>query len=166
MKFETLSMHHTKKLLDFEQENRAWFESLIEARDNAFYTEQGVAMHIESLSKDLKRGTGYSGVLMNNNRIVGRANLKDIASNTATVGYRIAQNSISQGFASYCLTQLLDIAQSKFGVKHIKALVLENNPASMHVLEKHHFKIISNTPNYLTFNNKNLSCTALELTFI
>lgn len=165
MKFETVSEHHAKKLLDFELENKAWFESLIEARDNSFYTEKGVAMHIESLSKKMKLGTGYSGVLMDNNTIVARANLKDISRNTATVGYRVAKNSISKGFASCFLVQLLEIAQSKFGIQHIKAQVLENNPASMHVLQKHNFKIICKREKYFTLNNKKLSCTEFEFKY-
>lgn len=165
MKFETVSKHHAKKLLDFELENQTWFESLIEARDNSFYTDKGVTLHIESLIKQMDLGTGFSGVLMHNNVIVARANLKDITGNTATVGYRVAQNSVSKGFASYCLVHLLKIAQSKFGVKHIKAQVLENNPASMRVLQKHGFKIICKKSDDITFNNKKLNCTELELKF-
>lgn len=165
MEFETLAKHHAKKLLDFELENKAWFESLIDARENAFYTDKGVMIHIESLIKKMVLGTGYSGVLMHNNTIVARANLKDITSSTATVGYRVAENSTSKGFASYCLVQLLEIAQSNLGVQRIKAQVLENNPASMHVLQKHNFKATCKTLNYITFNKKKLSCTELEFKY-
>lgn len=163
MQFETLSKCHATKLLDFELANKAWFESLIEARESSFYTPKGVAAHIDALSKAMALGTGYSGVLVKNNIIVARANLKSIYNNKATVGYRVAKNSISQGFASYCLVQLLEVAQNKYDIKHLKAQVLENNPASMHVLQKHNFKIRCETPNFLTFNNRKLSCTEFEL---
>jgi len=165
MKFETLAKHHAKKLLDFELENKSWFESLIEARESSFYTHKGVTNHIESLIKKMELGTGYSGVLLHNNLIVARANLKDITSSTATVGYRVAKKSTSKGFASYCLVQVLNIAQSRFGVQRVIAQVLENNPASMQVLQKHKFQTLGKAPNDVTFNNKKLCCTQLELKY-
>lgn len=163
MKLEVLSKHHTKQLLAFELNNKAWFESLIAPRDDSFYTEKGVAEHIELSQENMAQGLAYSSVLIANNTIVARANLKDISGKSAVIGYRVAKKHISQGLASYCLSELIAIAKNKFNLEYITAQVLENNPASMRVLQKHHFQIISTTANFLILNNKALSCTELRL---
>lgn len=163
MKLEVLSIHHTKQLLAFELENQAWFESLIASRDSSFYTEKGVEDHVESLNNAMKRKGAYSLVLVDNNMIIARANLKEITEKSATVGYRVAKNAISQGIASFCLSELIAIAKNKYNLGYVKAHVLENNPASIRVLQKHGFEVISVTPNFLTLNGKTLSCTEFRL---
>lgn len=159
MVFEKLSKHHTNQLLDFELKNKQWFESLIEPRAKSFYSLKGVTEHIDSLINQMNHDAAYSGVLLKNNTIIARANLKDISNNEAFVGYRVAEDFTSKGAASFCLSQLIDIAQSKLNVTQLKARVLENNPASMHVLKKFGFQAIDKNVNFITLNGKQLSCT-------
>jgi ribosomal-protein-alanine N-acetyltransferase len=139
MQFELLSKHHLKQLLNFELENRAWFESLIEPRDNAFYSEQGVCEHIEAELSKVSSGSSFCGLLIKDHEIVARANLRDIYANKALVGYRVSNNFISQGYANFSLAWLIKIARKEFGVKVLETKVLENNPASKHILLKHGF---------------------------
>lgn len=166
MKFEKLSQHHAKQLLAFELENKLWFESFIEPREESLYSNKGIFHHIDSLTKKMSTGSGFSGVLRQNNEIIGRANLKDIANNKAYVGYRVSKDYVSRGIASYCLLQLIDISKNKFNINHLHALVLENNPASMRVLQKAGFKVIETKNNFSTLNNKPLSCTVFSLNFV
>ena len=166
MKFEILTRHHLKPLLDFELESKAWFESLIEPRANDFYSEQGVGEHIAEQINNMNLGTAYCGVLIQDNVIVARGNLKGIVDNKASVGYRVSKLFTSQGFASACLTELIKIAQHKFAIKMLYAQVLDNNPASQHVLEKQGFKVIGNKPNFITLNNQQLACSELNLKIV
>ncbi len=165
MQFELLSKYHVKQLLSFELENRSWFESLIEPRDNALYSEQGVSEHIDSEIEKVNSGSAFCGLLIKGNEIVARANLRDICANKAFVGYRVSKNFISQGYASFCLASLIKIAKTEFGIKSLEAKVLENNPASKHILLKHGFEIIGNVPNFITLNNKPLTCTELRFKY-
>jgi len=159
MKFEVLSKHHLKQLLDFELENKAWFESLIEPRGSAFYSEKGVSEHIEEQIKNMNSGSVFCGVLIQNNIIVARGNLKCITVKKASVGYRVSKQFTSQGFASFCLAELIKIAKNKFNIQTLEAQVLDNNPASKYVLEKQDFKAVRNIPNFIVINNEQLGCT-------
>jgi len=165
--FEILADKHVDLLLEFELENKQWFESLISPREDCFYTHAGVKMHIFDSIINMKLGTHYSGVLMLNNRIVARGNLKDInvKHNSASVGYRVAENCIGRGFASYCLTELLKIATCRYSINKIEAQVLDNNLASKAVLLKHGFKAKSHKINYMTLNDIDLGCTTFSHVF-
>lgn len=75
-------------------------------------------MHIFDSIINMKLGTHYSGVIIVNDRIVVRANLKDICvkKNSASVGYRIAGNNTGKGYAGYCLTELIRIAADSYAI--------------------------------------------------
>lgn len=164
MVFETLSAKHLAMLLQFELENRAWFESMISPRENYFHTYSGDKMHIFDSIINMKLGTHYSGVLMLNDRIVARANLKDICvkNNNASVGYRVAENSTGKGYASYCLTELIRIAAKSYAINELNALVLDNNPASKAVLHKLDFNAESHQANFIYLNGIELGCTTFK----
>lgn len=165
MQFELISKHHVKQLLCFELENRSWFESVIEPRDNAFYSELGVSSHIDSEIEKVNSGSAFCALLIKDNKIVARANLRDVCADKAFVGYRVSKNFISQGYASFCLASLIKIAKTEFGIKTLEAKVLENNPASKHILLKHGFEVVGRQPNFLTLNSKQLDCLEFRLKY-
>ncbi|MCF7499671.1 GNAT family protein [Pseudoalteromonas sp. L1] len=165
MKFEALTKSHVSKLLDFELKNREWFESYISPRPNDFYSHSGVNNHIDSLLNQINSGNAFCGVILKYNVIVARANLKNISDQSAYVGYRVGKDFTSQGVATYCLEQLIDIGKSKLNLKQLNAQVLNNNPTSMHILHKFGFEAVSTTPNFIKLNNKQLSCTELILKY-
>lgn len=163
MELEKLATHHVNQLLDFELINKLWFDSLIEPRADDFYSIHGVTAHVDTLIQQMNAGTAFSSVLIKNNAIVARANLKNMSSNSAYIGYRVGKNFTGQGIASYCLSQLIEKAQNEFGLKRLKAQVLDNNPASKRVLEKFGFQPTETLPNFLTLNDQEYSCTEFEL---
>lgn len=165
MQLELLSEHHLKQLFDFELANRSWFESLIEPRDSDFYSVQGVEQHINVELDKVSSGSAFCGLLIKDNEIVARANLRDISANKAYVGYRVSKRFISQGYASFCLASLVEIAKREFNVQSLEAKVLENNPASKHVLLKQGFEMICDAPDFITLNNKLLSCTTFRFKY-
>lgn len=165
MIFETLTTKHVNLLFQFELENRAWFESLITARADDFYSESAVKAHIDHCIREEKLGKNYSGLLINNGVIVARANLKDInkQDHTCAVGYRVAKNAIGNGYASFCLSELIEKAQVLYSVKLLKAQVLDNNPASKKVLTKLGFQAFEHKVNFIELNGKKLNCTSYHL---
>lgn len=142
LQFTPLTMAHKALLEDFEIENRAWFESMIAPREESFYKERGVENHILHLSKLSELGKAYSGVLVENNQIVARANLHKMDANQADVGYRVSQHHLGKGYASYCLKQLIEVAKTN-GLTKLNGQVLSNNEASKHVLLKQGFIEVS-----------------------
>ena len=163
MELKTLSKNHVNKLLDFELKNKEWFESFIEPRPKDFYSHSGVTKHINYLLNQINSGNAFCGIVIKNNVIVARANLKNISGQKAYVGYRVGKEFTSKGVASYCLKQLIHIGKNKLNLKQLNAQVLNNNPASMHILHKFGFEAIGTTANFLKLNNKQLSCTELVL---
>lgn len=163
MKFETLNSSHSKQLLDFELENKTWFESFIAPRDADFYSNVGVSKHIAALEATMRAKHGYSAVLIQNDAIVARANLKDVTDDTAYIGYRVAKNMTSQGIASLCVAQLIKVAAQQYNLTTLRAQVLNNNPASERVLQKFAFRAVSTQPDFLRLNGQSLACTEFSV---
>ncbi|KPA90166.1 acetyltransferase, ribosomal protein N-acetylase [Pseudomonas asplenii] len=134
----------TQALLAFETHNREWFESRIDARDPAFYSLQGVTVHIEDYLSGFAKGNWHPFVLENpSGRIVGRANLKDIDSSKgiAEVGYRVARDVCGQGLATLALRHLIQQARQHWKLKQLVAYVYKNNIGSAKVLYRCGFRI-------------------------
>jgi len=161
MKFEALSEKHQSLLFQFELENKAWFESLIAPRADDFYNEMAIKKHIKDSLEGAKSATSYSGVLLHNNVIVARANLRDInyQYKTCSVGYRVDQHSTGKGYASYCLAELIQNAKVLYSVKTLYAQVLDNNLASKKVLTKLGFQVTGYDERFTEINGKHLGCT-------
>ena len=124
-------------LLAFELANRAWFECNIEARDPAFYSIDGVRMHIIGLLAEFAAGLCHPCLLVDEgDAIIGRANLKDIdsAAACAEVGYRIGEHHIRKGYATLALQQLIELARTRWKLRTLEALVIDGNAASAKVL--------------------------------
>ncbi|MDD0975009.1 GNAT family N-acetyltransferase [Pseudomonas fontis] len=134
-----LSRTDAEALLAFEELNRDWFESHIDARDPAFYSLQGVAAHIDAYLSDFLVGAWHPFVVEDaNGKIVGRANLKAIDSVTrsAQVGYRIDQRACGQGLATQALKHLIEQARVRWGLSQLEAYVYPENVGSRKVLDR------------------------------
>jgi len=138
-----LSLDDASRLLHFEQNNRAWFESQIEARPNDFYTIDGVHQHIAELLAAYAAGSAYPCLLVSEEgEILGRANLKHIQRSEckAEVGYRIGYSHVGQGMATVALEQLITSARQTWRLQQLHAYVTDDNLASSRVLQKAGFK--------------------------
>jgi ribosomal-protein-alanine N-acetyltransferase len=126
-------------LLVFETENRAWFESHIDARSPSFYSMKGVTEHIDGYLSDFAQGVWHPFVIEDSSgKIVGRANLKGIntTARVAEVGYRIAQSACGQGLATHALEHLIGQAQTRWALTQLVAYVFPGNAGSRKVLER------------------------------
>lgn len=147
MQFETLSHQHAAALLEFECQNRGYFERSISPRPAEFYSEAGVHAHIESAltRSEEMRGQFYLGVQAG--QIIARANLNQIfADQHAQIGYRVAERATGQGVASACVAFLVDVAR-RSGLQKLSAVVMSNNRASACVLLKNRFQWVQSEPN-------------------
>jgi ribosomal-protein-alanine N-acetyltransferase len=135
----TLRHDDVHALLQFERANRAWFETYIEPRGDAFYSEQGVRAHIDEFLAAFAAGTRHPCVIVGaGGAIVGRVNLKDIdkPAGSAEVGYRIAASHAGQGLATDGVRHLVALARTVWQLDYLQAYVLPKNLASARVLEK------------------------------
>ncbi len=155
----------THALLAFELQHKAYFDSLIAMRPAGFYSVGGVESHIRELIALYQAGEAYPCVITDNEAIIGRANLRtfDHEESSAYVGYRVAENRQGQGVASAALAALLVGAREAFGLKILKANVLDNNPASAHILEKQGFVCTDYTERFLRLQCQCLGCRHYEL---
>lgn len=138
-----LTLDDASRLLHFEQNNRAWFESQIEARPNDFYTIDGVHQHIAELLAAYATGRAYPCLLVSEEgEILGRANLKNIqrSEGKAEVGYRIGYLHLGKGMATVALDQLITSARQTWRLQQLHAYVTDDNLASSRVLQKAGFK--------------------------
>lgn len=144
VRIRTLTNDDTQALLIFEQANREWFENHIDARDAAFYCEEGVASHIAGYLADFDAGTRHPFVIEDpSGTIVGRANLKAISlsERSAQIGYRIAQSACGKGLATRAVRHLIEQAELRWELTHLVADVYAANAASAKVLERCGFSI-------------------------
>ncbi len=135
----TLQREDAAPLLQFERENRAWFEQYIAPRAPEFYTQQGVRRHIEQYLDGYANGSWHPCVILDGQgRIVGRANLKDIDRQAASAeaGYRIASDQTGKGLATQALRHLIALADQRWRLRRLLAYVSDDNPASARVLRK------------------------------
>lgn len=126
-------------LLAFESLNQAWFEAHIDARDPAFYSPQGVAVHIESYLADFAAGTWHPLLIEDaSGQVVGRANLKGIdpSRGSAEVGYRVARDVSGQGLATLALRRLIEEARGRWALTHLVGYAFKENVGSRKVLER------------------------------
>ncbi|GAA6153998.1 GNAT family N-acetyltransferase [Pseudoteredinibacter isoporae] len=166
MRFEVLSLDHIPALFQFEQLNKEWFESLIEPRVEAFYSPDGIATHISDYLEAAKQRRSYSVLLLEGSEVLARGNLKAISGHTAQVGYRVAENHGSKGLAGMCLSHLISEAKNTYKLNELQARVLENNPASLRVLQKQGFVQFESLPGFVDIQGKSLDCVGLRKTLL
>ncbi len=107
----TLQPEDAAPLLQFELENRAWFEQHIAPRAQEFYTPQGVQLHIEQYLDGYINGTWHPCVMLN------------------------AQGCIV-GRATHALRHLIALADQQWQLRRLLAYVTDDNLASARVLRK------------------------------
>jgi ribosomal-protein-alanine N-acetyltransferase len=137
--FRTLRLDDASQLLQFELDNRAWFERHIAPRADDFYTRDGVLAHIGQCLAAHADGSMHPCVIVDRHgRLAGRANLKDIDRHgrSAEVGYRIGQRQAGQGLATAALRHLIVLARSQWRLASLCAYAIDANLASVRVLER------------------------------
>jgi ribosomal-protein-alanine N-acetyltransferase len=147
MFFESLTQSHSRKLLEFELENREFFESSIAPRTTGFYTGIGISKHIDDLLLLKDQSLAYPYVLVNDESIIARANIKEIKKNgVGEIGYRVCKQFTGKGIGSLCVSYLVSISIN-LDLKQLMAFVINNNKPSEKVLLNNNFRLNLCIPN-------------------
>ncbi len=140
---ERVRSDHEAAILDFEVTNRAYFAQSINDRGDDFF--EGFAQHHRELLSEQDSGVGAFFVLVGEDEtVVGRFNLYEIADGSAEVGYRVAEHVSGNGVATAALANLCRIA-AELGLRRLAAVTATDNVASQRVLEKTGFVVVGPT---------------------
>ncbi len=126
-------------LLDFERQNRAYFEQWVPPRPKWFFKDPTrYYAHMETLLEEQQNGTFLMHVLTDqSNHIMGRVNLT--VASQPSLGYRIAQAHSGKGLATIAVQQICEIAQNALKLSSLSAQAAQNNMASQQVLLRNGF---------------------------
>ncbi|MEG3691870.1 GNAT family N-acetyltransferase [Vibrio coralliirubri] len=152
-----LQPNDASALLDFEVENREWFEQFVPAREDRFYSNEGVVEQITSFLTEYKNGEMIPMLIKDANGIVcGRINIRDIdqSSESGELGYRVGRSFASKGIASNAVKQLLDYLTQQTNLKYVDAYALVGNVGSNKILSNTGFELIEHVENYAVFKGE------------
>jgi ribosomal-protein-alanine N-acetyltransferase len=136
-----LRSDHEDAVLNFEVENRAFFSRSISDRGDEFFEEY--ALRHRELLAEQGAGIGAFYVLVDDDEtVVGRFNLYEIADGSADVGYRIAERVSSRGVATSALRDFCRIASRDYELRTLRATTTIENVASQRVLGKSGFIVV------------------------
>ena len=130
-------------LLQFELEQRAYFERWVNARDPKFYSEQGVRDAIAAAEAAWANDQAFQYLILDDERIVGRVNLTAVKRrhfNCADLGYRVGEHDGGRGVASQAVALCLAEAFGAHGLWRVEAVARPENLASVRVLERNGFQ--------------------------
>ncbi|MEZ9391239.1 GNAT family N-acetyltransferase [Vibrio splendidus] len=144
-------------LLEFELENREWFEAFVPARDDSFYSNAGVAEQVTSFLREYDNGEMIPMLIKDaNGTICGRINVRDIDQNAESgeLGYRVGHAFGSKGIASNAVrTSLIYLAEHS-SLKYVDAYALVGNVGSNKILSKAGFDLVERVESYAVFKGK------------
>ncbi|MEP6503642.1 MAG: GNAT family protein [Betaproteobacteria bacterium] len=129
-------------LLRFELANRAYFESWVNAREPAFYSEQGVRAAIAASAAAWDADEAFQYLVIDAGRIVGRVNLTAVRRahfDSAELGYRVGEHDGGRGVAAQAVALRLREAFGTHGLQRVEAVARPENRGSVRVLERSGF---------------------------
>ncbi|WP_233850378.1 GNAT family N-acetyltransferase [Paraburkholderia sp. HD33-4] len=136
------TLSDAQALLQFEVDNRAYFEHWINAREDSYYNIGSVRNAIEAAQTDIEGDKAYQFLVKCEGVIVGRVNLVGVVRpyfNKAVLGYRIGERFAGHGYASEAVRLVLETARLDLRLWRIEATVRPQNRASARVLERNGF---------------------------
>lgn len=134
----------TEKLVRFLTKNRALFEHYEPERSGIFYTEEYQRMVLKSEYEAAKKKTflRYYFFEKGCEEIIGTvsfSNLMHFPYAQGSVGYKVDKDRQGEGFATEAMLATCGRACEYLGIHRLEANVLEENKASVRVLEKSGF---------------------------
>ena len=145
-------------LLEFEVENREWFEQFVPARDDGFYSIAGVTEQVTSFLIEYDNGEMIPMLIKNaNSTICGRINVRDIDQNAGSgeLGYRVGRPFASKGIASNAVRKLLIYLAEHSSLKYVDAYALVGNVGSNKILSNTGFDLVERVESYAVFKGQN-----------
>ncbi|OEF01670.1 alanine acetyltransferase [Vibrio crassostreae 9ZC13] len=144
-------------LLEFEVENREWFEQFVPAREDRFYSNAGVAEQVISFLKEYDNGDMIPMLIKDaNGTICGRINVRDIdqIAHSGELGYRVGRSFASKGIASNAVKQFLLYLEEQTNLKYVDAYALVGNIGSNKILSNTGFELVEYVESYAVFKGE------------
>ncbi|MEG3220040.1 GNAT family N-acetyltransferase [Vibrio gigantis] len=144
-------------LLEFEVENREWFEQFVPAREDSFYSNAGVTKQVTSFLVEYDNGEMIPMLIKDaNGNIFGRINVRDIDQNAGSgeLGYRVGHSFGSKGIASNAVKKLLVYLAENSSLKYVDAYALVGNVGSNKILSNTGFDLVERVENYAVFKGQ------------
>lgn len=137
------TLDHASRLLQFELENRAFFEANLNARPADFYSPAAVREALQRAEVETREDKGYQYLIQGGGpEILGRVNLSRVRRahfHAAELGYRLAASACGRGVATEAVRQALELAFGELGLLRVEADSRPENKASVRVLERNGF---------------------------
>lgn len=125
-------------MLAFELENRAFFAASIPDRGDDYFAH--FDDRLAALLAEQDAGTCHFHVLVveddDDEKIVGRFNLVDVADGSAELGYRLAEKATGRGLATAAVREVCAFAADRYGLDRMWATTTADNVRSQAVLER------------------------------
>jgi ribosomal-protein-alanine N-acetyltransferase len=132
------------ELLRFETDNRAFFETHVNARPAGYYSAEGVRAAIALAEREAAEDKGYQFLVRTQaGELVGRVNLigvKRAHFHSADLGYRMGEAACGKGYASEAVRQVLAKAFGELGLVRLEANARVGNEGSARVLLRNGFR--------------------------
>ena len=159
MNLSLVDLSDARALLEFECQNKDWFDQFIPPREPNFYSMNGVKQHIRELLLDYHSHEMLPMLIKDSGQIVGRLNVFEIEydKGSAQLGYRVGQEYVNKGIANWAVSTIID-QLSDMGIVRLFAHASPENPASCRVLEKNGFVSIELVENFAYLNSKAIHC--------
>ncbi|MEZ8043199.1 GNAT family N-acetyltransferase [Vibrio sp. 10N.237.312.C02] len=145
-------------LLEFEVDNRDWFEMSVPPREESFYSLSGVEKQIASFLAEYESDEMIPMLIKDEQGIIcGRINVRDIDQNAGSgeLGYRVGRPFASKGIASNAVRKLLIYLAEQSSLKYVDAYALGGNVGSNKILSKAGFGLVERVENYALFKGQN-----------
>lgn len=156
---EKLQKSDAVNLLQFELENRIFFEKMVPTRGDEYYTPETFNERLAALLDEQIQGVSQFYLIKDRNqKILARINLVDFDENRKVchLGYRIGQEHTRKGIASKALALLLE-SLIDTPIRVIKAKTTTNNIASQKVLEKNGFEKVDTSDEQIEINKQKVN---------
>lgn len=153
-----ISMQDAKEILEFEINNREFFEASLPARNESFFTLYNIKKSIEEAERDAEKDLCYMYIIRNDDgEIVGRINLFSIIRGIfkkSELGYRVGERHNGQGYATRAVALAVKEAFQYHGLHRIEASTDPGNRGSQIVLIKNGFQFVGRAQQYIYVNGK------------
>lgn len=143
IQLQRLQANDAEAVLNFERENRSFFEQWIASRGDHYYTLPAVAESIKQADDLARANKEFHFLAWSEHTLVGRLTLRGIETvhyKKASLGYRFSQHHGGRGYATAAVRLVSEFAFRELNLRRLETQIIIDNLASRAIMEKCGFK--------------------------